>query len=154
MARYRVTFEATWTAASHPADPPPNPHFSPLIGGPRNGATGASGVAVTMEDLDLGRTLAHEIGHYLGLDHTVEPPTGEEKLVDFFVNAPLSDWLVSLFGEGLIDLFGDTPECGRESGVPDPLCTPNVMYWAPSVSPGISPGQGRVMRAHPLVRER
>ena len=31
-ARYRVTFDATWTQASHPTDFPPNPHFSPLIG--------------------------------------------------------------------------------------------------------------------------
>jgi len=33
-ARYRVTFEATWSAATHPtAGFPGNPHFSPLIGG-------------------------------------------------------------------------------------------------------------------------
>jgi hypothetical protein len=31
-ARYRVTFEATWTAVTHPLEAPPNPHFSPLIG--------------------------------------------------------------------------------------------------------------------------
>jgi hypothetical protein len=30
-ARYRVTFEATWSAATHPT--PTNAHFSPLIGG-------------------------------------------------------------------------------------------------------------------------
>lgn len=32
-ARYRVTFEATWSAATHPASFPGNPHLSPLIGG-------------------------------------------------------------------------------------------------------------------------
>lgn len=31
-ARYRVRFEADWSAQTHPADPPSNPHFSRLIG--------------------------------------------------------------------------------------------------------------------------
>src|SRR5574339_964102 len=36
-ARYRVTFEATWDASTHPTDFPPNPHFSGLIGGTHRG---------------------------------------------------------------------------------------------------------------------
>ena len=32
VATYRVTFEATWSAGTHPTDFPPGPHFSPLIG--------------------------------------------------------------------------------------------------------------------------
>jgi hypothetical protein len=32
-ARYRVTFDATWSASTHPTDAPPGPHFSGLIGG-------------------------------------------------------------------------------------------------------------------------
>jgi hypothetical protein len=32
-ARYRVTFDATWSMATHPADFPRTPHFSGLIGG-------------------------------------------------------------------------------------------------------------------------
>jgi hypothetical protein len=32
-ARYQVTFDATWSVQSHPRDFPPNPHFSPLVGG-------------------------------------------------------------------------------------------------------------------------
>jgi hypothetical protein len=32
-ARYSVTFDSTWSAESHPTDFPPDPHFSPLIGG-------------------------------------------------------------------------------------------------------------------------
>jgi hypothetical protein len=32
-ATYTVTFESTWSAGTHPQDFPPNPHFSPLIGG-------------------------------------------------------------------------------------------------------------------------
>ena len=31
-ARYRVTFAATWSAATHPTNFPGGPHFSPLIG--------------------------------------------------------------------------------------------------------------------------
>lgn len=31
-AQYRLTFEATWSAVTHPIDFPPNPHFSGLIG--------------------------------------------------------------------------------------------------------------------------
>jgi hypothetical protein len=31
-ARYRVTFDATWSAETHPTDFPPTPHFSGLIG--------------------------------------------------------------------------------------------------------------------------
>lgn len=32
-ARYSVTFEATWSASTHPTDIPADPHFSRLIGG-------------------------------------------------------------------------------------------------------------------------
>jgi hypothetical protein len=31
-----VTFESTWSDSTHPQDFPPNPHFSPLIGGTHN----------------------------------------------------------------------------------------------------------------------
>lgn len=31
-ASYRVVFQATWTAATHPVEHPPGAHFSPLIG--------------------------------------------------------------------------------------------------------------------------
>ncbi len=33
MAEYRLTFDATWSLATHPDQFPPNPHFSGLIGG-------------------------------------------------------------------------------------------------------------------------
>jgi len=35
-ARYRVVFDSTWTAATHPQDAPDNPHFSPPIGATHN----------------------------------------------------------------------------------------------------------------------
>lgn len=35
-ARYRVTFQAAWSGATHPVDFPSSPHFSPLVGGTHN----------------------------------------------------------------------------------------------------------------------
>ncbi|MDX1531563.1 MAG: spondin domain-containing protein [Rhodothermales bacterium] len=35
-ATYRVTFESTWSAETHPDDFPPDPHFSGLVGGTHN----------------------------------------------------------------------------------------------------------------------
>jgi len=37
-AQYRLTFEATWSSATHPIAFPSNPHFSGLIGGTHNGS--------------------------------------------------------------------------------------------------------------------
>jgi hypothetical protein len=37
-ARYQVTFETTWTSATHPTDFPADAHFSPLIGGTHSAA--------------------------------------------------------------------------------------------------------------------
>jgi hypothetical protein len=35
-ARYRVVFDSTWTAITHPQEAPPNPHFSTPIGATHN----------------------------------------------------------------------------------------------------------------------
>ena len=56
-ARYRVTFEATWSAATHPTSFPGNPHFSPLIGGSHSarvvfwqpGGTASTGIEAMAE---------------------------------------------------------------------------------------------------------
>ncbi len=37
-ARYSIRFDATWSATSHPVSPPPDPHFSPLVGGSHSSA--------------------------------------------------------------------------------------------------------------------
>ena len=37
QASYLVTFDATWSAATHPDDFPPGPHFSPLVGAAHRG---------------------------------------------------------------------------------------------------------------------
>lgn len=36
-AHYQLTFQSTWSAATHPSQFPGNPHFSPLVGGTHNG---------------------------------------------------------------------------------------------------------------------
>src|SRR4051794_39433967 len=36
VAQYEVTFNATWSQATHPTDWPVGAHFSPLIGGTHN----------------------------------------------------------------------------------------------------------------------
>ena len=38
MARYELTFESTWSEATHPTDFPRNPHFSGLIGASHSSA--------------------------------------------------------------------------------------------------------------------
>jgi hypothetical protein len=61
-ARYRVTFEGTWSAATHPVDFPSSPHFSPLVGGTHNlavafwreGLTASAGIKDMAE---RGRTM-------------------------------------------------------------------------------------------------
>jgi hypothetical protein len=81
-------------------------------------------------DLDgLATTLAHEIGHYLGLYHTSEP-NGQ-----------------------LHDPIPDTPECA--GGICDAAFLDNIM------TPGqgarrylLTPGQGEVLRRHPLCLPR
>ncbi|MEO1278748.1 MAG: spondin domain-containing protein [Planctomycetota bacterium] len=35
-ATYRVTFDSVWSAATHPASFPPDPHYSPLVGATHN----------------------------------------------------------------------------------------------------------------------
>jgi hypothetical protein len=60
-ARYSVTFDSAWSAETHPADFPSNPHFSPLIGGTHSsrarfwapGGTASAGIEAMAEE---GRT--------------------------------------------------------------------------------------------------
>jgi len=108
-----------------------------LPGIKRNG-TVYSGVAVAF-DADtgplVGSTAAHECGHYLGLSHTTQ-------FDDF----------------GLVvdaDLIGDTPVCpfeGTSAACPtegdDNLLWPFDLGFTDL---DLTPGQGLVMRAHPLV---
>lgn len=68
VARYRVTFQATWSASSHPIEFPSSAHFSPLVGGTHNtqvtfwrdGAIATDGIK-DMAERGLTSTLSAEI---------------------------------------------------------------------------------------------
>lgn len=72
-ARYRVTFEAMWSAATHPNRIPPNPHFSPLIGATHRegtlfweeGAVATNGIEA-MAELGSTTPLDDEIADAIG----------------------------------------------------------------------------------------
>jgi hypothetical protein len=67
-ARYRATFRATWSGATHPVDFPASAHFSPLVGGTHNtsvtfwreGAIATDGIR-DMAERGLTATLSNEI---------------------------------------------------------------------------------------------
>jgi hypothetical protein len=128
-ARYRVTFEATWSASSHPTDFPSNAHFSGLIGGTHRstvsfwqaGGVATEGIQLMAErgrqtPLDLEVDAAIRAGHaqnlLVGSDVPVSP--GSTSL-DFQVSveyplvtlvtmvAPSPDWFVGVSGLSLLD---------------------------------------------------
>jgi hypothetical protein len=102
------------------------------VPGPALNGTRVSGVMVDYDygsATTAGYVTAHEIGHYLGLFHTVES-TGSHDIID------------------------DTLECpsnGTDSTCPT-LGGGYLMHWSVlSTDPIITDGQGRVMLGHPLV---
>lgn len=67
-AKYYVTFNATWSQATHPSNWPANPHFSGLVGGVHNGSvhfyrpgeTSSEGIRL-MAELGQKTTLLNEV---------------------------------------------------------------------------------------------
>jgi len=104
------------------------------IPGPKLNGSPVSGVMVDY-DFDnaaaVGQVTAHELGHYLGLYHTVEQ------------------------GGGQWDIISDTLECPG-SGT-NSVCTTEgggyLMHWQyeSNAMPTITAGQAHVILAHPLV---
>jgi len=87
-----------------------------------------SGVAVSLTDTKgkndrLGSTLAHEIGHYLGLYHTTENNKGKPP------------------EQKIHDPIADTPEDDKT----------NLMWWAAEGGVALTKGQSFVMLRHPSV---
>jgi len=82
----------------------------------------------------VGQTLAHEVGHFLGLFHTTEQQGGGA------------------------DQLADTPECPRDIGGGNPRCpdSSNLMFPIALTRPEtlLSDGQILIMRANPLTKTR
>jgi len=127
-ARYRVTFDGTWTAATHPTNAPGNPHFSGLIGGTHSdgvvfwepGGTASPGIEAMAEEgstspLDAEILAAIDAGTAEGLIEGggINPSPGTVS-VEFQVGrdfplvtlvsmiAPSPDWFVGVHGLNLI----------------------------------------------------
>ncbi|MDJ0521251.1 MAG: choice-of-anchor D domain-containing protein [Planctomycetota bacterium] len=107
---------------------------SPALGGPALNGTSLSGVMSlysTNNPAFIGLVAAHEIGHFLGLAHTVEQ-TGSH------------------------DDITDTLEC-PSSGT-NALCTTQgggyLMHWQAVGGTDLSNGQGLVVRGHPHMGPR
>jgi hypothetical protein len=128
-ARYRVTFEATWSAETHPTDIPETPHFSRLIGGTHSdravfwepGATASAGIEAMAElgatsPLDAEIQAAIAAGTAEGLIEgggislspsrvSVEFQIGRDHPLVTLVSmiAPSPDWFVGVHGLSLVE---------------------------------------------------
>ena len=128
-ARYRVTFEATWDASTHPTDFPPNPHFSGLIGGTHRssvtfwqaGGLATEGIRLMAErgrqsPLDLEVDAAIRAGHAQNLLVGGDVPSSPgSRSLEFEVSvgfplvslvtmvAPSPDWFVGVSGLSLLE---------------------------------------------------
>ena len=114
------------------------------IPGPPSAGSGASGVAVTAAMLSsdpasVGRTMAHESGHYLGLFHTSERNGSTHDPIPDTPECPPT-------ADGNRDGVLLPNECGGKGG-------DNLMFWAADESAdGVSADQGWVVVRNPLIR--
>lgn len=138
------------------------PGPGPIVG------TVQSGVAVTIASnrigllsnealLRRGRTMAHEVGHYLGLFHTTEQCGSD---------APTCGGSPIPFAALNVDPIPDTPECptsfdlNRDGQVTADECLTadglNLMFWTqpspPQVRDQMTAGQVFVLQRNPLVQ--
>ena len=127
-ARYRVTFQATWSVATHPDDFPSSAHFSPLVGGTHNAGVTfwQEGVVSTlgirnMAERGFTSTLSDEINVAIGSGKAERVFTGSgigspaATSLDFDVSqthplvtlvtmvAPSPDWFVGVAGLPLFE---------------------------------------------------
>jgi hypothetical protein len=128
-ARYRVTFDATWSAATHPTDIPGNAHFSGLIGGThgaavtfwQEGGLASEGIRLMAErgrqsplDLEVGAAIGAGTAQHVLAGEDVPQSPGSTSL-DFDAGrdfplvtlvtmvAPSPDWFVGVSGLSLIE---------------------------------------------------
>jgi hypothetical protein len=107
---------------------------SATISGPKRNGTRNSGVAVDYTGVSgfrdaktIGAIAAHEIGHYLGLYHTVEQ-SGVHDIIEDTADCPPE---------------GTNGQCGIEGGG-------LLMNWQYLGGALLTPGQGLVLRSHPI----
>ena len=114
-AQYKVRFDATWTAASHPLDYPGNAHFSGLVGA------------------------THDDAYRIFADGTTATP-GIEALAERGAHAPLTDEIGkaieggsagALFESGALFSFPGTIEAGFTADMSHPYASVAAMV-APS----------------------
>ncbi len=131
-ATYELTFTVTWSAATHPAGFPPNPHFSGMIGGTHNdavkfwstGETASEGIK-QMAELGAKGALRNEINRAKnassadaiidapGLNSPgtrkttfkIRPPWNHVTVTSML--APSPDWFVGVSGLNLLDEDGN-----------------------------------------------
>ena len=133
-ARFRITFDATWTAADFPTNFPGNAHFSSLVGTAHNqqvvfwevdgqpATTGIESMAETGATAAFSTeiTTARDNGYSLGVfegsgisggdgDTSLEFDTGAMNPLITFVSmlAPSPDWFVGISGFSLLDDEGN-----------------------------------------------
>ncbi|MFM8980569.1 MAG: M12 family metallo-peptidase [Planctomycetia bacterium] len=102
-----------------------------MIGGPQRNGTRVSGVMTQFDGYSAAQTAtiaSHEVGHLLGLYHTVEE-TGAHDFIDDTDECPA---------------YGIGGGCSETGGG-------YLMHWLVTGGRTITPGQGRVLRGHPLV---
>ncbi|MCB2378382.1 spondin domain-containing protein [Hymenobacter sp. BT635] len=128
-ALYRVTFEATWSATTHPGSYPAGAHFSPLMGAShpaqfrlfRVGSLAGTGIK-NMAELGNNTALRAEINGLIGqgkalrlldgrsataspgtLTDTIRLSTAHPALSVVTMIAPSPDWFAALDGEELLE---------------------------------------------------
>jgi hypothetical protein len=129
IARYRVSFDSSWSDASHPTDIPRTPHFSGLIGGTHNaavtfwteGGLASDGIRLMAEQgrktpLDTEVEAAIAAGRALSVLSGGDIPRSPGSVsLDFDISrdyplvtlvsmvAPSPDWFVGVSGLNLIE---------------------------------------------------
>lgn len=104
--------------------------------------TGSSGIAIATEMMAgdarrMGRTLAHELAHYLGLFHTSE---ADGRVLDALDDTPECRAARDVGGDGL-----DAADCAAAGA-------DNLMFWSVTEGTTLSPQQRAILRAAVILQ--